>query len=69
LQQKYPEVLAGKPPDVQKADLGDKGVWYRAVVGPPGSREAASSVCVANSKPPAIPVAGWPLTDRLEVVG
>ena len=21
------------------------GVWYRAVVGPPGSREAASSVC------------------------
>jgi hypothetical protein len=31
-------------PDVQKADFG-KGVWYRAVVGPPGSREAATSVC------------------------
>jgi hypothetical protein len=45
LQQKYPEVLAGKSPDVKEADLGDKGVWYRAVVGPPGSREAATSVC------------------------
>src|SRR5262249_41938445 len=45
LQQKYGDVLAAKPPDVQEADLGDKGIWYRAVVGPPGSREAASSVC------------------------
>jgi hypothetical protein len=44
LQQKYPEVLGGMAPDVQKAEFG-KGVWYRAVVGPPGSREAASSVC------------------------
>jgi hypothetical protein len=45
LQQKYGDVLAAKTPDVQEADLGDKGVWYRAVVGPPGSREAASGVC------------------------
>jgi hypothetical protein len=45
LQQKYPEVLAGMTPDVQEADLGDKGVSYRVVVGPPGSREAATSVC------------------------
>ena len=45
LQQKYGDVLAAKTPDVQEADLGDKGVWYRAVVGPPGSREAATSVC------------------------
>jgi len=45
LQQKYAEVLASKTPDVQEANLGDKGVWYRAVVGPPGSREAASGVC------------------------
>ena len=34
-----------KTPDVQEADLGDKGLWYRAVVGPPGSRDAASAVC------------------------
>jgi hypothetical protein len=45
LQRKYPEVLAGMTPDVQEADLGDKGMWYRAVVGPPGSREAATNVC------------------------
>jgi hypothetical protein len=45
LQQKYSDVLSSKTPDVQEADLGEKGVWYRAVVGPPGSREAAFNVC------------------------
>jgi hypothetical protein len=45
LQQIYPDVLAAKTSDVQVADLGDKGVWYRVVVGPPGSRDAATSVC------------------------
>jgi hypothetical protein len=45
IQQKYGDVLGSKTPDVQEADLGDKGLWYRAVVGPPGSREAASAVC------------------------
>jgi cell division protein FtsN len=38
-------VLAAKTPDVQEANLGEKGVWYRAVVGPPASREAASGIC------------------------
>jgi len=28
---------------VQMADLGDKGVWYRLVVGPPGSRDEAGA--------------------------
>ncbi len=45
LQQKYGEVLSNKPADVQEANLGDKGVYYRAVVGPPGSREAATTLC------------------------
>jgi hypothetical protein len=47
LQQKYGEVLSNKPADVMERDLGQEkgGLWYRAVVGPPGSREAASSVC------------------------
>jgi hypothetical protein len=47
LQQKYGEVLQNKPADVQEANLGETkgGVWYRAVVGPPGSREAASNLC------------------------
>ena len=39
------DVLSSKTPDVQEANLGDKGVRYRAVVGPPGSRDAASGVC------------------------
>jgi len=45
MQQKYGDVLGSKTPDVQEANLGDKGVWYRAVVGPPGSRDSASGVC------------------------
>lgn len=45
MQQKYGDVLSAKTPDVQEANLGEKGVWYRAVVGPPGSREAAANVC------------------------
>jgi hypothetical protein len=45
MQQKYGEVLSSKTPDVQEANLGEKGVWFRAVVGPPGSREAASALC------------------------
>jgi SPOR domain len=46
LQQKYSEVLGSKPAEVQERDLGEtKGIWFRAVVGPPGSREAAAAVC------------------------
>jgi SPOR domain len=45
LQQTYHDVLASKTPDVQEANLGEKGVWYRAVVGPPGSLDAAAALC------------------------
>ena len=45
LQQKYGDVLGTKTPDVQEANLGDKGMWYRAVVGPPGSKDGANNVC------------------------
>ncbi|MBV1695965.1 MAG: SPOR domain-containing protein, partial [Hyphomicrobiales bacterium] len=45
LQQRYGDVLSNKPADVQEANLGERGVFYRAVVGPPGSREAAAQVC------------------------
>lgn len=45
IQQKYGEALSGKTPDVQEANLGDKGIWYRTVVGPPGSRDAANTIC------------------------
>jgi cell division protein FtsN len=43
--EKHPAVLSGKTPDVQEADLGEKGTWYRAVVGPFVSRGAAMNFC------------------------
>src|SRR5437016_9747018 len=30
LQAKYPAVLGGREPSIRRADLGDKGVYYRA---------------------------------------
>ena len=45
MQQKYGNVLGGKTPDVAEANLGAKGAYHRLVVGPPGSREQASSLC------------------------
>lgn len=45
IQQKHASVLQGRTPDVREANLGEKGIWYRVVVGPPGSRESANSVC------------------------
>ncbi|TMJ70120.1 MAG: hypothetical protein E6G91_15110 [Alphaproteobacteria bacterium] len=45
MQEKYGSVLASRTPDVQEANLGEKGVRYRLVVGPPGSRDAAAGLC------------------------
>ncbi len=45
MQQKYGSVLAGKTPDVAEANLGAKGNYHRLVVGPPGSRNQAASLC------------------------
>jgi hypothetical protein len=45
MQQKYTAILQNKTPDVQEADLGEKGTYHRLLVGPPGSRDSASSVC------------------------
>ena len=41
MQQKYGTVLASKTPDVQEANLGDKGMFTALLVGPPGSRDAS----------------------------
>jgi hypothetical protein len=43
--EKHAPLLSGKTPDVQEADLGEKGIRYRTVVGPPGSRGAAVALC------------------------
>lgn len=45
LQSRYPNVLASRSPLIKRADLGEKGVYYRAVVGPFASSEQASQIC------------------------
>ena len=57
LQQKYGDVLSTRTPDVQEANLGDEGRLVSPVVGPPGSRDAASGVC-SQLKTAGYPAAG-----------
>lgn len=45
MQQQYGTVLQNRTPDVQEANLGEKGVYHRLLVGPPGSRSQASTLC------------------------
>jgi hypothetical protein len=45
LQNKFPSVLGSRSALVKRADLGAKGVYYRAMVGPFGSSEEASRFC------------------------
>jgi cell division protein FtsN len=45
LQGKFPAVLGSHAPVIKRADLGDKGVYYRAMVGPFGTSEEASQLC------------------------
>ncbi len=47
MQQKYPNLIGTYAPDIQRADLGTKGVWYRLRVGPVGSKVAASDLCTS----------------------
>jgi hypothetical protein len=46
LQGKYPGILGSRQPTVRRADLGSKGVYYRALVGPFASTEDATQFCV-----------------------
>ena len=45
LQGKFPAVLGSRAPLIKRADLGDKGVFYRATVGPFGTRDEAVQLC------------------------
>ncbi len=45
LQGKFPAVLGSRAPVIKRAELGDKGVYYRAMVGPFGSPDEASQFC------------------------
>jgi hypothetical protein len=42
---KYPTQLGGHRPIIRQADLGAKGVYYRALVGPFASMEQAAGLC------------------------
>jgi cell division septation protein DedD len=45
LQAKYPQQLGGRAPLIRRVDLGAKGIYYRAMVGPFGSADEASRIC------------------------
>jgi|RhiMetStandDraft_4_1073278.scaffolds.fasta_scaffold08655_2 hypothetical protein len=45
LQAKYPSQLNGRELSIQKADLGTKGTYYRAMIGPFASANEASEWC------------------------
>ncbi len=45
LRAKFPSQLSGREPIIRRADLGSKGVYYRAMVGPFASMQEAAGVC------------------------
>ena len=45
LQTKFPDVLGQRPPVIKRADLGEKGIYYRAMVGPFGTPDEAVQLC------------------------
>ena len=45
LQAKYPDQLGGRPLQVLKVDLGAKGTYYRAMVGPFANANEAAELC------------------------
>jgi hypothetical protein len=47
IQAKYSDLLGGQRHVIRRADLGSKGIYYRAMVGPFGTREEAIQLCVS----------------------
>ena len=45
LQAKYPQQLGGRQPLIRRVDLGAKGVYYRAMVGPFSNADEAGRLC------------------------
>jgi len=45
LQAKYPDLLGGRTPIIRRADLGTKGIFFRAMVGPFTSADQATELC------------------------
>ena len=45
LQNKFPSVLGSQTPLIKRADLGEKGTYYRAMVGPFATSDEAAQFC------------------------
>jgi hypothetical protein len=45
LQSKFPDQLGGRQPVIRRVDLGEKGIYYRTMVGPFGSSDEAKQLC------------------------
>jgi uncharacterized caspase-like protein len=45
LQSRFPDVLGSHAPIIKRADLGEKGAFYRAVVGPFATSDEAAQFC------------------------
>ena len=45
LRAKFPNQFGGREPIVRRTDLGAKGIYYRAMVGPFASMEKAAGMC------------------------
>ncbi len=63
LQAKFPDQLGGRQPQIHKADLGTKGTYYRAMVGPFANANEAGELC-SNLK-----AAGGQCLDPEELTG
>jgi hypothetical protein len=47
LQKKFPDQLGSQTPVIKRADLGEKGIRYRAMVGPFASHDEAARFCMS----------------------
>ena len=45
LQSRYPHVLGGRSPLIRRVELGKKGIFYRAQIGPFDTVEQAKQLC------------------------
>jgi cell division protein FtsN len=45
LKRRYPQVIGNYKPSIQRADLGDRGIYYRLRIGPLASKADAARFC------------------------
>src|SRR5262249_40139763 len=55
IQARYSAILKDSDLNIRRVDLGAKGIWYRVLAGPFGSRNTAGSLCtqLRAASPPA----------------